>query len=62
MYMLLLGLFLAAAVFGARLFLRRRGDQQLQSRVTIVFAALIIVTAFGLFAATQFGLIPNHAP
>jgi hypothetical protein len=32
------------------------------NRVTVVFAAIVIIIAWGLFAATQLGFIPNHAP
>ena len=32
------------------------------SRTTIVLAVGIILVAFGLMAAIQFGFIPDHAP
>ena len=32
------------------------------SRLTIVLAAIVIVIAVSLLAATQLGFIPNHAP
>ena len=62
MWVLLIGLSLAAAFFSLNGIIRRRGDERLHNRVTIVGAAIIIVVAWGLFAATQLGSIPNHAP
>jgi uncharacterized membrane protein len=62
MSVLLIGLLLAAVFFGLSAILRRHGDERLYNRVTIVVAAIVIVTAWGLFAATQLGFIPNHAP
>jgi hypothetical protein len=35
---------------------------QRQSGLTILLAWIIILIAFGLFAAIQLGFIPNHAP
>jgi len=32
------------------------------SRLTIVLAMIGILVAFGFFAATQLGFIPDHAP
>jgi hypothetical protein len=48
--------------FSLHQILRRRGDDRTYNRVTVVGAAIIILVAFGLFAATQLGFIPNHAP
>jgi Na+-driven multidrug efflux pump len=53
---------LAATFFALRRVLRSRGDDRTYSRVTVIGAAIIILVAFGLFAATQLGFIPNHAP
>jgi hypothetical protein len=53
---------LAATFFALRRVLRSRGDDRAYSRVTVIGAAIIILVAFGLFAATQLGFIPNHAP
>lgn len=60
-------LIIALAVFGVF-----RGLNALRSggvtvatranRMTVVFAAIVIIIAFGLFAATQLGFIPDHAP
>ena len=36
-------------------------DQKI-SRVTVVLATIIIVTAFGLIALIELGLFPDHAP
>jgi hypothetical protein len=62
MSVLLLGLLLAGTFFGLHTILRRRGDERLYRRVTIISAAIIIAIAWGLFAATQLGFIPDHAP
>ena len=62
MSVLLIGLLLAAIVFSLNTILRRRCDERLYKRVTIVGAAIIIVIAWGLLAATQLGFISNHAP
>jgi hypothetical protein len=62
MSVLLLGLLLAGTFFGLHTILRRRGDERLYRRVMIISAAIIIAIAWGLFAATQLGFIPDHAP
>ena len=62
MCVLLLGLLLAGTFFGLHTILRRRGDERVYSRVTIMSAAIVIAIAWGLFAATQLGFIPDHAP
>ena len=61
-FVLLLGLLFAGTFLGLRIILSRRGDERLYRRVTIIGAAIIIAIAWGLLAATQLGLIPNHAP
>lgn len=38
------------------------GIRSRTSRSTRVLAAVVIAIAWGLFAATQLGFIPNHAP
>jgi predicted PurR-regulated permease PerM len=53
---------LAATFFALRRVLRSRGGDRAYSRVIVIGAAIIILVAFGLFAATQLGFIPNHAP
>lgn len=62
MSVLLIGLLLAAVFLGLHAMLRRRGDEHLHKRVTMAGAVIIIVIAWGLFAATKLGFIPNHAP
>ena len=58
----LLGLLLAAMLFGINFILRRRGDEVLYRRVTRSLAAIIIAIAFALLAAIQLGFIQDHAP
>ena len=59
---LLPGFLLAATFFGLNVVLRRRGDEQLYGRVTMIGALIIIAIAWGFFAAVQLGFIPDHAP
>lgn len=53
------------AIFNGLRALRRYGVRGVwgeASRPTIIAAVIIILVAWGLFAATQLGFIPNHAP
>jgi len=59
---LLVGLFLAGIFFCLNIMLRRCGDERLYRRVTIISSVIVITLAWGLFAATHLGFIPDHAP
>ena len=62
MSVLLIGFLLAAVFLGLNAIIRARADDRSYKRVAILSAAIIILVAWGLFAATQLGFIPNHAP
>jgi len=59
---ILTALFLAGTFFALNIILRRRGDERLYRRVTIIGAAIGLAIVFGIFAAVQLGFIPDHAP
>lgn len=55
----------ALGIFRGVLAVRNGGTTGIWGRInrpTIMVAAIIIAIAWGLFAATQLGFIPDHAP
>lgn len=58
----LLGVLVAVVFFSLNVMVRRRGDERRYNRVAVLGAIIVIVIAWGLFAAAQLGFIPNHAP
>lgn len=59
---ILAALLLAGTFIALNIILRRRGDERLYRRVTIIGAAIGLAIVFGIFAAIRLGFIPDHAP
>ena len=59
---ILTGVLLAGTFIALNIILRRRGDERLYRRVTIIGAAIGLAIVLGIFAAMQLGFIPDHAP
>jgi len=62
MSILLIGLVLAGAFFGLHTLLRKRGDESLYKRVTLILVAIAVAAVAGILAAIQLGFITDHVP
>jgi predicted PurR-regulated permease PerM len=62
MSVLALGFVLAVSFFVLNRVLRRRGDERLYRRVTLVLIAVTFVIVATIIVAIQLGLITDHYP